>query len=94
MEHLDVLIYGRVQGVSFRFSIKRKAKKLGLFGWVENRQDGSVYIEVEGNKNDLMNILDWCHRGPFFAKVDKVNYEFRFELKGFKNFEIKYNFKK
>lgn len=90
MKHLEVSIYGRVQGVSFRLNTKRKARELGLLGWVENMSDGSVYMEVEGDKEKLLKILNWCQKGPFFAKVDRVEHKFSSELKGFKNFEINY----
>ncbi len=90
MKHLEVSIYGRVQGVSFRFSAKRKAEKLGVCGWIKNMSDGSVYIEAEGDNDDLVDILNWCYKGPLFAKVEKVNYEISTRLKGFKNFKINY----
>jgi acylphosphatase len=90
MKHLEVSIYGRVQGVSFRFNVKRKAEELGLSGWVKNMSNGSVYMEVEGDKDDLLDILNWCHKGPLFAKVERVDYEFSSRLKGFKNFKINY----
>lgn len=41
-------IYGRVQGVFFRDSTKRKAEELDLLGWVRNEAGGAVQIVAEG----------------------------------------------
>jgi len=71
--HLTILVQGKVQGVYFRASTKLVAKKIGLKGYVENRADGSVYIEVEGNKEQLDQFLDWCKRGPENAIVEKLS---------------------
>ena len=43
-----IYFYGRVQGVGFRYYAVQKAGQLGLAGWVRNRYDGSVEMEVEG----------------------------------------------
>ena len=71
MFHLTILVQGKVQGVYFRANTKLVAKKIGLKGYVENRADGSVYIEVEGNNEQLDQFLDWCKRGPENAIVEK-----------------------
>lgn len=71
-KHLNIRIYGRVQGVSFRESAKAEAEKLGLVGFVRNEPDGSVYIEVEGTKEDLDKFLIWCNDGSEAAEVEKV----------------------
>jgi acylphosphatase len=43
-----VVVTGRVQGVWFRESCREHAERLGVSGWVRNRADGAVEIEVEG----------------------------------------------
>ena len=43
----QILVSGRVQGVSFRYNIKEKADELGLKGWVKNLDDGRVEIVVD-----------------------------------------------
>ena len=53
-----IYFYGRVQGVGFRYYAVQKAVQLGLAGWVRNRYDGSVEMEVEGAETDIdQNIL-------------------------------------
>ncbi|MBI2033862.1 MAG: acylphosphatase [Candidatus Liptonbacteria bacterium] len=88
-KHLTVKIYGFVQGMFFRFGAKVEAEKRGIKGFARNEDDGSVYIEAEGNEKDLSQFLEWCRKGPALAKVEKVDFEFKNELKGFKSFDVK-----
>jgi acylphosphatase len=90
MKYIKIKIYGQVQGVSFRLSAKQKADELKIFGFVKNMNDGSVFIEAEGEEEKLYNFLKWCHQGPISAKVESVKYNFSSENKKFKDFKIKY----
>lgn len=90
MKHLIIRVYGRVQGVGFRYFSRRRAMAIGIFGFVHNEPDGTVYIEAEGKEEDLRKFLEWCKRGSFLAKVDKIDFEFSNYLKGFSRFEIKW----
>jgi acylphosphatase len=72
IKHLDISIYGRVQGVGFRYSAHDVAVELGLMGFVCNRTNGSVYAEVEGNENALNTFVEWCRKGPATASVKTV----------------------
>ena len=72
MRRVRVLISGRVQGVFFRGSTKHKSDSIGLFGWVKNNLDGTVEAVFEGEDEKIEQILKWCRRGPFFARVKDV----------------------
>lgn len=72
IQHLNIKIYGQVQGVFFRVSAKDEAEKLGIKGFARNEPDGTVYIEAEGDKTSLDKFIKWCHDGPEVAQVDKV----------------------
>ena len=87
MEHLDILVKGKVQRVWYRQSTLEKALELGVFGCVKNLPDGNVFIEVEGESEILKEFVDWCRVGPVNAKVEKVISEKK-RLKGFKIFQI------
>ena len=50
MEELEVKVSGRVQGVGFRYTIKKFADLSGLKGYIENKNDGSVEILVQGRE--------------------------------------------
>ena len=68
-----IFINGRVQGVAFRKYANQSAKKMGIAGFVKNQDDGSVYIEAEGQKEDLDLFIEWCHKGSPFSKVESVD---------------------
>lgn len=73
--HLNIKISGQVQGINFRRNAWKKARKLGIFGFVQNLPDGTVFIEAEGEENKLAELVAWCHKGPWFAKVSDIQVE-------------------
>lgn len=72
IRHQNIRVAGMVQGVSFRFHTQRRANAIGLSGFVRNKSDGSVYIEVEGPEADLADFVSWCHEGPSLAQVTTI----------------------
>ena len=88
-KHLNIIIYGMVQGVSFRFWIEKKAQELGLTGFVRNEPNNSVYIEIEGEEAALKEFEAWCHYGPDTAQVDKIDVEYG-EMNRFEKFTTEY----
>ena len=68
-----LIIEGRVQGVWFRDSTRRKATELGVCGWVKNRFDGGVEVLAEGDIEAVDKLIEWCHKGPPQAMVRRVN---------------------
>lgn len=72
IKHLNIKISGFVQGVFFRVSAKEKAEKLRIKGFARNEEDGSVYIEAEGDKDSLDKFLAWCNDGSEAATVEKI----------------------
>ena len=87
-ERLHATVFGRVQGVSFRFYARDTATELDLTGWVANRYDGSVEVVAEGPRSALDQLLEFLHRGPPMARVDEVLHEFRPATGEFKRFTI------
>jgi acylphosphatase len=87
-KHMCVRIYGRVQNVGFRYGAAKCARKHEVLGFARNETDGSVYIEAEGDEEALRKLLDWCHRGPWLAKVERVEEEWGGPRKGFNGFLI------
>lgn len=73
--HFRLSITGRVQGVGFRKSAVDQATKLVLNGFAMNLDDGSVLIEVEGNREAVDRFIAWCRQGPALARVDNLRIE-------------------
>lgn len=80
---------GRVQGVSYRAATADEAERLGLVGWVENRPDGSVELEAEGEAGAVAALLAWCAHGPPAARVANVAVEDRAPRGGDTRFTIR-----
>jgi len=88
-KHLNIKIFGQVQGVSFRYYSLAKAGELGLAGFARNEPDGGIYLEAEGEEKNLKKFLDWCRQGPAWARVEKVEMK-EGKMKNYKDFEIRY----
>jgi acylphosphatase len=69
------IVSGYVQGVSYRAATATEARRLGLVGWVKNRVDGTVELEVEGEADVVARLLAWCEHGPPAARVVGVEVE-------------------
>lgn len=87
-KHCKIKVFGEVQDVSFRYYTKELTEKLGVFGFCRNEDDGTFYIEAEAEESVLKELIEWCHKGPEYAKVSDVRVEYSDELKGFKDFVI------
>ncbi len=85
--HWKIAVFGKVQGVWFRKSTQQEARKLGLNGSVKNLEDGSVFIEVEGDEPAMSEFLGWCSHGPQLADVQQLKLT-KAEVLGFNSFEI------
>ncbi len=82
-----VLIHGRVQGVFFRDSIRRRARELGVSGWARNRPDGTVEAVLEGQPEAVQEILQFAETGPPHAQVTRTEVTEE-PLEGLTNFSI------
>ncbi|MHA1804532.1 MAG: acylphosphatase [Promethearchaeota archaeon] len=87
MKRIIIKVYGLVQGVFFRYTTRKIARKLGLTGHVKNMPDGSVYIEAEGPEDKLLELLEFAKKGPRHARVERVEYEFKEPTNKFTSFE-------
>lgn len=85
-----VFVSGLVQGVFFRDSTQKKAQTLGVFGWVKNLADGQVEAVFEGEKDAVLDLIEWSKRGPDSARVDSVEVKWEKYKGEFGSFTIRY----
>ena len=68
-----VIVTGRVQGVFFRETMRRRAESSRVAGWVQNNADGSVEAVLEGEQAAVERLVDWCREGPRGARIEWVD---------------------
>jgi acylphosphatase len=68
-----VVIHGRVQGVFFRDTTRRRAAERGVSGWVRNNPDGTVEAVFEGEADPVDAMVGFAHEGPRGAVVERVD---------------------
>ena len=83
------IVEGRVQGVGFRAHTERKAKELGLKGWVQNLANGCVETLAQGEDQNVNAFYQWLQTGPAHGKVDKVNEVPNTDSESFFDFSIR-----
>jgi acylphosphatase len=88
LKQIQLRVHGRVQGVFFRASAQREAKRLGLTGWVRNRKDNSVELVAEGEETGIKDLIVWAQNGPSAARIDKVDVRWRSFVGDYFDFQI------
>ena len=84
---IKIIIKGTVQGVFFRNFVKENADKLGIYGFVRNKEGNIVEVFAEGEINDVDKFYEICKKGPRHAIIkDTKLTETRFQ--DFKEFKI------
>jgi bifunctional non-homologous end joining protein LigD len=69
---IRAVLAGAVQGVGFRDATRRRARELGLMGWVRNGDDGTVAVHAEGTHTAIEVLTSFLHEGPRGAAVAEV----------------------
>ena len=90
MMRLHARVYGRVQGVNFRYYTQIEANRRKLTGWVTNRFDGSVELVAEGERTTLGRFLNFLHSGSPSARVDRVQADWSEATGEFNHFRVRY----
>ncbi|MCJ7791561.1 MAG: acylphosphatase [Dehalococcoidia bacterium] len=89
--HLSATVYGRVQGVFFRYFVRDVARRLGLKGYVHNLASGdAVEVQAEGEKRQLNKLLEQLKVGPSGARVERVEVKWADYSGRFDDFSVRY----
>ena len=83
-----VVVHGQVQGVFFRETTRRRARRAAVAGWVRNNPDGTVEAWFEGERDDVEVMVHFAGIGLSGAYVDHVDVE-EVEPEGLQGFEVR-----
>lgn len=53
---------GRVQKVGFRLEIEKLAERLSLTGIIKNLENGNVDLEIQGQKNKILFLVNYMRK--------------------------------
>ena len=90
MKALKATVSGKVQGVWFRDFTRKEATKLNVVGWVKNMPDGTVYLEAEGEEEQLNHLEKWLHVGSPMSRVNRIEVEWTEPTDEYSTFEMKF----
>lgn len=68
-------VVGDVQGVGFRLFVRNRSEPLGVGGFVQNRPDGSVLAELEGDPASVQELERVIREEHPHARVHRVDRE-------------------
>ena len=86
----QIKVFGRVQGVGYRYFCCSSVESLNITGWVRNVSDGTVELQIQGSENELNKLVSRLEKGPAFSRVDQVD-KVRIPIQQDEStFEIKY----
>ena len=88
MTRRRVVASGRVQGVFFRDSTRRRAEAAGVAGWVRNTADGTVEAIFEGDEAAVEELVEFIRSGPGRSEVSSVEVTAE-EPEGLSGFEVR-----
>ncbi|XP_053458391.1 acylphosphatase-1 isoform X1 [Nycticebus coucang] len=73
---VDYEIFGKVQGVFFRKHTQAEGKKLGLVGWVQNTDRGTVQGQLQGPTSKVRHMQEWLKtKGSPKSHIDRANFK-------------------
>jgi acylphosphatase len=87
-KEIDAIVHGKVQMVMFRDFVKKKAYPLNITGFVENRPDGTVHVVAQGREENLERLIEHLHKGPFTARVSRVDVHWRDPKEDYRVFSV------
>ncbi len=89
MERVRIIVGGHVQGVGFRYFVKRQAEVYQINGFVKNLPGGTVEIDAEGDPDRLEFFMNACRKGPTHGEVNMFHQQ-KVATFGYTRFRIKH----
>ncbi len=77
MKEARIEVRGRVQGIHFRKEVKKYADDCALRGSAMNLVNGGVLIVVQGEREDINNMIKWLEGSPGLSKVENLEVNWR-----------------
>uniref|UniRef100_A0A8C5WRT3 Acylphosphatase n=1 Tax=Laticauda laticaudata TaxID=8630 RepID=A0A8C5WRT3_LATLA len=72
---VDYEVFGKVQGVFFRKHTQAQGKKLGLVGWVQNTDYGTVQGQIQGPLIKVRQLQEWLQKtGSPKSHIDRAEF--------------------
>ncbi len=90
MSRIKITVYGRVQGVGFRYHTRKKAQALSLTGYVINKPDHTVEIVADGPDDQLKALIEWTKKGSERSSVTRIEVENCLPINRFDEFVVEY----
>ena|SRR3989339_659265 len=72
---IHLIVKGNVQGIGYRWFVKRTALSYGLSGWVRNLENGDVKVEAAGQKEKFESFIDAIKNNHPYANVNDIQQE-------------------
>ncbi len=92
MKHAHFFVSGEVQGVFYRHNTIKKARELGLVGFVRNTHDSKAEVVAEGDDKKVDELISFCQNHPGFSRVEnlEIKEEKKINALDFRDFRVKY----
>lgn len=87
---MQAFFEGAVQGVGFRFTAERLARRFSVMGYVRNLDDGRVEVTAEGEESELVDFLTAIRESGMKYYIQNVESHWSEATGVFKNFCITY----
>lgn len=86
-----MIISGRVQGVGFRSLVLKEARRLGICGYVENLDDGTVGVRAQGDESRIQSFVEAININEEPIDVEEIKKRSVTVSTKYSGFEITYD---
>ena len=90
MTEIECLVSGKVQNVMYRTYVQDSATLLGLVGYVQNNDDGTVKVVVHGMPDELKGFIEYLNEGSSLSTVDTIAVDWQTPKVTYEEFSVLY----